>query len=84
MSTTFHPKVHYEAIIAVELMTMNQTAARSGGFLAEGSKNRRDTWASREEAYQSLKARKAWKNWDDRVLRIYTVRIIAILLLSPL
>ncbi|KAG6846658.1 hypothetical protein H0H93_012593, partial [Arthromyces matolae] len=42
----------------------------STGFAA-GAANRRDNWLSREEAYQQLKARQPWKDWDDRVLRIF-------------
>ncbi|THU77938.1 hypothetical protein K435DRAFT_786453 [Dendrothele bispora CBS 962.96] len=40
-------------------------------FLAAASATRRDTWSSKEEAYRLMKSRKAWKVWDDRVLRIY-------------
>lgn len=45
-------------------------------MLVSGAVNRRDIWPSREEAYKSLKARPAWKAWDDRVLKIFVVSVI--------
>jgi hypothetical protein len=45
----------------------------SSNVLVDGSINRRDIWASREDAYKLLKARSAWKVWDDRVLKIFVV-----------
>jgi hypothetical protein len=44
--------------------------------LVAGATNRRDIWASPEDAYKSLKARPAWKVWDDRVLKIFVVSVI--------
>jgi len=74
MSTTFYPKIPFDALIAVELTCMHPAVNRLGDFLAGKSKNRRDIWVSHEDAYQSLKERKECKMWDDRVLRIYAVR----------
>lgn len=34
---------------------------------------RRDTWPSREHAYQNLKSRKRTESWDPRVLDLYIV-----------
>lgn len=79
MSTVFHPKIQFEAIIAVELMSMNQAAmAASAGFLWKGAEKRRDIWPSTDQAYEILKSRKAWKIWDDRVLKIYVVSVLQI------
>lgn len=46
---------------------------KPSAMLVGGAVNRRDIWASREEAYRLLKARPAWKVWDDRVLKIFVV-----------
>ncbi|KAF9037381.1 alpha/beta-hydrolase [Hymenopellis radicata] len=71
LSMTFQPAIRFEKLILVEIMTMNQVAAGTATFLADGSAKRRDIWPSKEEAYKLLKARSPWKGWDDRVLRIY-------------
>jgi len=44
--------------------------------LIDGAVNRRDIWPSSEEAYKVLKARPAWKAWDDRVLKIFVVSVM--------
>lgn len=62
MSTTFHPKVNFEAIIMVRLMCMSQASMQASNLrLERGPENRRDIWASTEDAYETLKSRKAWK-----------------------
>ncbi|KAF9068271.1 Alpha/beta hydrolase fold-1 [Rhodocollybia butyracea] len=63
----------FASIILVEPMTMNPATVSEGTVanLPKGSEGRRDIWPSQEEAYKVLKARKAWKIWDDRVLRIF-------------
>ena len=33
---------------------------------------RRDTWASREDAFNYMKNRAPWSTWDESVLRLYT------------
>lgn len=71
---TFQPRIKFEALILVDLMTMNKDAMdKPGDMLVNGAINRRDIWPSRDEAYKLLKARPAWRVWDDRVLRIYVV-----------
>lgn len=42
-----------------------------------GAQKRRDIWPSAEEAYTFLKSRPTWKVWDDRILRIYVVRVLS-------
>lgn len=66
----YFPSLKFEGLILCEYMTL---AKKYTGAvkLASGSVNRRDIWPSREEAYKLLKARPAWKVWDDRVLQIY-------------
>jgi hypothetical protein len=75
MSTTFHPKIQFEAIITIELMVISQAAVwNSASHLMKGSENRRDTWLSRQDAHESLKSRKVWRVWDDRALKLFIVR----------
>ncbi|KAG7095543.1 hypothetical protein E1B28_006281 [Marasmius oreades] len=79
LSTNFFPVIKFEAVILIETMTMMKKSSApfisiETNVLASGSISRRDIWPSKEEAYQSLKSRAAWKVWDDRVLRTYTVR----------
>ena len=76
----FFPKVAFEAIVLVEIMTWNKEILPGGwtletNFLARGAASRRDIWASKEDAYKVFKSRAAWKVWDDRVLRIYVVSL---------
>lgn len=35
---------------------------------------RRDSWSSKEEAFEWLGKKLPWKNWDERVLHLYVVR----------
>ncbi|KAJ7432133.1 Alpha/beta hydrolase fold-1 [Mycena galericulata] len=71
-SLTYQPEVKPECLIMLELMCLKVDAiAKLMKFLVDGSSKRRVIWPSREEAYQSLKARPLWKAWDDRVLRTY-------------
>ncbi|KAF5372547.1 hypothetical protein D9758_005199 [Tetrapyrgos nigripes] len=72
LSLNYFPSLTFQSIILIEPMTMSQSnSVGPSNFLAEGAAKRRDTWASKEEAYKSFKSRKAWAGWDDRVLRIY-------------
>ncbi|KAJ7172983.1 hypothetical protein C8R43DRAFT_978122, partial [Mycena crocata] len=71
-SLTFQPELKPDCLILLEVMCLTSEAApRMMNFLVEGSVSRRDIWSSKEEAYKALKARPAWKVWDDRVLRTY-------------
>lgn len=49
--------------------------AAAKDMLVNGAINRRDTWPSKEDAYNILKSRGSWKSWDDRVLKIYVVSV---------
>ncbi|KAL0954538.1 hypothetical protein HGRIS_003504 [Hohenbuehelia grisea] len=40
-------------------------------MISQAISTRRDTWDSREAAYNQLKKRMPWKAWDDAVLLIY-------------
>ncbi|KAJ7224751.1 Alpha/beta hydrolase fold-1 [Mycena rebaudengoi] len=72
LALTHQPQLEPECLILIEIMAMSKSAAPAmKKFLAGGSANRRDMWASREEAYKLFKSRPAWKVWDDRVLRLY-------------
>lgn len=74
-SLTYQPELKPACLIMLEIMCLKPDAvSKLMNLLTEGSGSRRDIWPSREEAYKSLKERRAWKSWDDRVLRIYVVR----------
>lgn len=77
LSLGYSPPLRLECLILCELMAMGQrfSAAAATRFVG-GSIKRRDIWPSREEAYTSLKARPAWKVWDDRVLKIFVVSAV--------
>jgi hypothetical protein len=47
----------------------------AGNMLSSGAEKRRDTWPSKEEAYKIMKSRGVWSTWDDRVLRLFIVRL---------
>ncbi|KAJ7594117.1 Alpha/beta hydrolase fold-1 [Mycena floridula] len=73
LALTYGPTLKYEALVLVELMSLSpKFGAKTSETLEKGGMARRDIWASKEEAYQLLKARRAFKVWDDRVLRIFT------------
>ncbi|KAJ7628810.1 Alpha/beta hydrolase fold-1 [Roridomyces roridus] len=69
---THQPPLKPECLIMLELMCLRAEAIGPlMKLLVDGCSKRRTIWPSREEAYKSLKARKAWAAWDDRVLRAY-------------
>ncbi|GLB40015.1 putative alpha/beta hydrolase family protein [Lyophyllum shimeji] len=68
----YTPLIKFESLILCELMSMDSKfVEKPPNMLERGSVNRRDIWASREDAYKSLKSRPAWKVWDERVLKIF-------------
>ncbi|KAF9068274.1 Alpha/beta hydrolase fold-1 [Rhodocollybia butyracea] len=71
----FAPSIEslFASMICVEPMIMDPSVilTTNSGKLAQASDSRRDIWPSREDAYKTLKARKMWKVWDDRVLKIF-------------
>lgn len=72
LSLGYSPSIKFECLILCELIIMAQRYVdKLSDMLVSGAVNRRDIWPSREEAYKSLKARPAWKAWDDRVLKIF-------------
>ncbi|KAJ6605076.1 Alpha/beta hydrolase fold-1 [Mycena sp. CBHHK59/15] len=69
---TYQPELKPDRLVLIEPMAIAESAGPAmKKFLAGGSANRRDIWPSREEAYNVLKSRPAWKIWDDRILRLY-------------
>ncbi|KAJ4477253.1 Alpha/beta hydrolase fold-1 [Lentinula aciculospora] len=75
LSLDFAPSIEslFDSMILVEPMTMEPVAVAKSPAqkLASGSESRKDIWASAEEAYKMLKARRTWQVWDDRVLKIF-------------
>ncbi|KAH7907247.1 Alpha/beta hydrolase fold-1 [Hygrophoropsis aurantiaca] len=72
LSTTYQPPLTYSSIHLIETMIMGQQYSSIPLQNAEkAAMNRRDIWPSIEEAYQVMKSRPLWKNWDERILRIY-------------
>jgi hydroxymethylglutaryl-CoA lyase len=68
----FLPTPKFDSVVAIEVITMSKQFAGSTPRVA-GAAKRRDIWESREEAYETLKGRKPWKVWDDRVLKGFVV-----------
>lgn len=75
LTQTFHPTPSFESIVMVETITMAKQFATfdKSKNLIDGAKARRDTWETKEEAYEAMKKRVPWKVWDDRVLRQFVV-----------
>ncbi|ESK96126.1 hypothetical protein Moror_7267 [Moniliophthora roreri MCA 2997] len=75
LSMNYFPQIKFESLVLIEVMIMklNSTFGITveSNVLASGSVNRRDVWASQEDAYTSLKSRKSWQVWDDRVLKVF-------------
>jgi hypothetical protein len=77
LALTYQPQLKPEFLIMIDMMGISSEAIPAMmKFLTEGSINRRDVWPSREEAYKLLKARQAWRIWDDRVLRLFVVSLV--------
>lgn len=63
------------AIVSKELYTDNIDAHDFATDMAIKATNaRRDTWDSRDNAFQWLSKSPPWKFWDPRALRLYAVR----------
>ncbi|KAF7354807.1 Abhydrolase domain-containing protein mpaH [Mycena sanguinolenta] len=72
LALTYQPELKPEFLIMIEIMGMNtEVCAKMREILTKGSANRRDIWPSRAEAYRLFTARAAYREWDDRVLRIF-------------
>ncbi|KAJ7099440.1 Alpha/beta hydrolase fold-1 [Mycena belliarum] len=72
LALTYQPAIEPECLVMIEMMGINAQAVPGlMKVLTEGAAARRDVWPSRAEAYRALKARPAWRAWDDRVLRIF-------------
>ncbi|KAF7354814.1 Abhydrolase domain-containing protein mpaH [Mycena sanguinolenta] len=72
LALTYQPEIKPEFLIMIEIMGMNtEVCTKMREMLTKGSANRRDIWPSRAEAYRLFKARAAYREWDDRVLRIF-------------
>lgn len=70
LAQTYGPNLKFESMILVELMSVERRfMEKPSGMLLKGAVSRRDVWSSKEEAYQWMKSRPAWKVWDDQVLR---------------
>lgn len=66
LSTTFHPRINFQALYIVEPMILSPTLWKRENFLEKGAVSRRDIWPSKEDAYAALKQRVPWKDWDER------------------
>lgn len=70
----------YAAIILIEPMMISQDLFYSTfderiaamEFAVEATRVRRDTWPSRKTAFQWMKNKFPWCNWDPRVLQLFT------------
>ncbi|KAJ6516468.1 Alpha/beta hydrolase fold-1 [Mycena sanguinolenta] len=72
LALTYQPELKPEFLMMIEIMGMNtEVCTKMREMLTKGSANRRDIWPSRAEAYRLFKARTAYRDWDDRVLRIF-------------
>jgi hypothetical protein len=78
LSTQYQPLVsNIHAFIFAELMLTSHESNGTDGPLTKtlvgGASKRRDVWDSRQEAFDALRTREAFKIWDERVLRVFTV-----------
>ncbi|KAH7903440.1 hypothetical protein BJ138DRAFT_1168140 [Hygrophoropsis aurantiaca] len=71
LSTTYQPPLTYSSIHLIEPLILGQQWSAFGKLIQEAAMNRRDIWPSIEDAYRVMKGRPSWKNWDERILRIY-------------
>ncbi|KAF7358660.1 AB hydrolase-1 domain-containing protein [Mycena sanguinolenta] len=67
---SYQPVLEPEFLIMIEIMS-GATFPQLQNLLSAASTSRHDIWQSRAEAYRMLKARRLWRSWDDRVLRIF-------------
>ncbi|KAF4612863.1 hypothetical protein D9613_011151 [Agrocybe pediades] len=73
LAATIYPQL-FDALYLIDpviLQPYNQPKPYVLRDLASGALNRRETWSSREEAYESFKRNPFFAAWDDEVLKIY-------------
>lgn len=74
LSSTYPDPPRFRALILVDPMLMSKANdAQTGKKLSQLAVARRDVWPSREDAYNAMVERKAYKVWDPRVLRAFCV-----------
>ncbi|KAJ6590066.1 Alpha/beta hydrolase family-domain-containing protein [Mycena vulgaris] len=72
LALTYQPVLQPDFLVMIDMMGIHAGAVPAlMKLLTEGSMGRRDVWPSRAEAYRLLKARSAWRAWDDRVLSVF-------------
>ncbi|KZT40158.1 hypothetical protein SISSUDRAFT_1060517 [Sistotremastrum suecicum HHB10207 ss-3] len=67
LSTTYFPKVKFDRLVFCEPMMFPPGGPKLD--LATGAEKRRDIWPSKQEAFDWLSNRSAFKIWDKRVLK---------------
>ncbi|KAF9018194.1 alpha/beta-hydrolase [Hymenopellis radicata] len=72
LTLSLFPRIRFESLVLVEIMIMDQASSQAAqeAFL-KGATKREDQWPSREAAYLSLRSKRTWKAWDDRVLQSF-------------
>ncbi|KAF8989894.1 Alpha/Beta hydrolase protein [Cyathus striatus] len=80
-STKLFPQheIPYAAIILIETVLIDRDVFYANmsdriaqiGFLMNAIRNQKSIWDSREAAYEWLRRRRPWREWDERALMIY-------------
>lgn len=72
LSTTFQPPIHYTSLQLIEPMLIPKKDVFNDKLI-EGALRRRDVWPSKQDAFETLRSRPAFKIWDELALRIFVV-----------
>ncbi|KAF8553493.1 alpha/beta-hydrolase [Imleria badia] len=71
LTPTYYPLLKISSLHLIEPYLAGEKGLNWSSRFAKLSATREDTWPSGEAAYQALRARRSFLDWDDRILKIF-------------
>ncbi|KAF8551877.1 alpha/beta-hydrolase [Imleria badia] len=71
LTPTYYPLLKVSSLHLIEPYLAGEKGLNWSSRFAKPSATREDTWPSAEAAYQALRTRRPFLDWDDRILKIH-------------
>ena len=73
LATTYHPLLEISSLNLTEPFLLGDGGPDLLPFLCKMSGKRRVVWSSPEEAFEELRTRSSFSEWDERIQKMYVV-----------
>ena len=73
LATTYHPLLEISSLNLTEPFLLGDGGPDLLPFLCKMLGKRRVVWSSREEAFEELRTRSSFSEWDERIQKMYVV-----------